>query len=144
MRFARRGMRRQAARICGWLQIPFTIGPFLVLAAVVACNQHQGPIFCTLIGCDSSLIVALSGAPIQAQVTIVATGSDGSTKTRSCVAAGGYCSVAFDFSPPTVTLQVSYDSQTTTRTIQPAYTINQPNGPRCEPTCRSATVFVAL
>ena len=142
MRFARRCMRRQVARICGWLRIPFTIGPFLVLAALLACNQ--GPITCSLIGCGNSLIVVLSGAPIQAQVTIVATGSDGSTKTRSCVAVGGSCAVAFDFSPPTVTLQVSYDSQTTTRTIQPAYTIQQPNGPNCEPTCRSATVSVAL
>jgi hypothetical protein len=142
MRFTRRCMGRQVARICGRLGISFTIGPFLVLAALLACNQ--GPINCTLIGCGNSLTVVLSGAPIQAQVTIVATGSDGSTKTRSCVAADGYCSVSFDFSPPTVTLQVSYDAQTTTRTIQPAYTINQPNGPRCGPTCRSATVSVAL
>jgi hypothetical protein len=130
--------------------------PLTVLVALfvslVACSSEP----CTLIGCASALRVNFGAATIAPpySVTIVA---DGEPLMFECASAGLLSpdpggSAACDatgFSFPraprsaTITVRPFRDgglgtARTTTAT--PSYSENRPNGPSCEPVCRSGTV----
>jgi hypothetical protein len=103
-----------------------------------------GPSACTLIGC-TGLVVEVTGAPAQTPVTVVVIGPDGSTRSSTCTSATGSCPVSFpDFTPASVIIRVSTDTQTTEVTRQPMYEVTRPNGPACPPECRNARVTVVL
>ena len=113
------------------------------VAAGAACNV-AGPSVCTVIGC-TGLVVEVSGAPVQAPVTVVVTAPDGSTRSATCTSATGMCLVSFpDFTPATVTIRVAAGARSTEETRQPAYEMTRPNGPSCPPECRNARVSIAL
>ena len=109
-----------------------------LLVTLVACDRSP-PTACTLIGCFDGFTVTINGAPPTTLVSVVA---NPPSKTLTCVAAtSGSCAVYFeDGTPSSVTLQVSWNSQTKTVTVQPTYQIDQPNGPDCEPTCHWAMI----
>jgi hypothetical protein len=97
---------------------------------------------CSLIGC-TGLVVEVTGAPVLTPITIVVTAPDGSTRSATCTAATGTCSVSFyDFTPASITIRVSTATQTTEVTRQPMYEVTRPNGPECPPECRGARVTV--
>lgn len=103
-----------------------------------------GPTACTLIGC-TGLVIEVTGAPAQAQVTVVVTAPDGSSRSSTCSSVTGTCPVSFpDFTPATVTIRVSTGTRSTEVTTQPAYDVSRPNGAACPPECRNARVTVAL
>jgi len=117
-----------------------TLGMFLVGPA---CNL-VGPSACTLIGC-TGLVVEVTGAVSQTPVTVVVTAPDGSTRSATCITASGTCPFSFpDFTPASLTVRVSTGTQSTELTVQPAYLLTRPNGPKCPPECRGARVTVAL
>jgi len=134
------------------------LGLSVALAALAACHKGASPVVvgpgCFEIGCDGSLTVTINGAPADSLVTVVATSPDiifpGSPiMPKACTSVAGSCSVGFSLSPdsfPTsVTLQVSWSSQTATFAVHPIqYSTNQPNGPGCDPTCYMGVVSVTV
>jgi hypothetical protein len=122
---------------------PGLAATLVMLLAGPACNV-VGPSACTLIGC-TGLVVEVTGAASQTPVTVVVTAPDGSTRSATCISPSATCPVSFpDFTPASLTLRVSNDTRSTELTVQPAYQLTRPNGPKCPPECRSARVTVAL
>jgi hypothetical protein len=97
---------------------------------------------CTLRGCDSHLVLGMAGE-LDPEFTLSLTLPDGTTETVHC-SASQPCRV-FYFPYPGVTsrgIAVEYRAANfeQRRTLHPEYKLFQPNGPRCEPTCRTATI----
>ncbi len=116
----------------------------LSLVALPGCDLTS-PKACTFIDCMSTFTVDVTGAPPQTSVTVLATASDGSSKTGTCVAASGACSVSLqDFAPSTATIRLSWNSQTTEFTVRPTYQASHPNGPDCPPACLNTRVAVSI
>ncbi len=111
-----------------------------LLFAALGC--HSAEQVCTLLPCPNGLTVTVANAPA-GQVVVRATVS-GSADARVAECVGGaVCSAYFsEFTPQSVTLEVTAGGTTRTKTVAPGYTASQPNGPNCG-TCRSGTVAIA-
>lgn len=111
---------------------------------------------CTLIGCGSAFVIKLSGA-VPSNFNLLATGPDGVTAKAHCIDGqnsdpSDYTALPFQpvcspdqvnfsgFSPQSVTIQVSWGSQSMTLETVPGYETLRPNGPECDPACRVGTV----
>ncbi len=109
-------------------------------AALVSCCGLTNT--CTTIGCDDGLRVQLEGT-LPPTLTVEVIAADGERRTELC-ADGHPCSILFEgFYPEVVTIRVTWDGDTEVVTAQPKYEESRPNG-RCCPTCRAATVSIAL
>lgn len=115
---------------------------------------------CTLIGCGPSLEVRLAGEHVPTDFTVTVLSSSGDfVKVRctegsaefeppeasrwmpSCPAGG----VTFqDFAPAEATVTVLWSEGDVSEEFAPAYSQSQPNGPACEPVCRSASIDVYI
>jgi len=118
--------------------------PALGIALLAGCNGIDGA--CTLIACDSGLIVQLAQAPTTAYRIEVFSQESGPHYIFDCdnPAQCGTEAQFADFMPEAVTIRVITSAGTREQTAHPAYTVSRPNGPNCEPTCRQARVTVAL
>jgi hypothetical protein len=57
----------------------------------------------------------------------------------------GFGMITIDSSPASASLKITHNGQTIAQSSwKPAYKITQPNGPRCEPTCRQANVSLTF
>ena len=116
----------------------------LLLFTVAGCGLTT-PRSCTDIGCASGLIVDLNVPAASTPVTVLATATDGSTKSDSCVPTTGSCSVFLnDFTASNATIKVSGDSYTSTNTLQITYQSTRPNGPDCPPICLNARISFTI
>jgi hypothetical protein len=113
------------------------------VALLAGCNGFDG--LCTLVDCDSGLLVQLAQTPTGPYRIEVWLPGDDSTQVFEC-ANPATCGNAFfaDFTPKSVVIRVITDAGVRQETAQPTYSVSQPNGPHCEPTCRNATVTVPL
>ena len=115
----------------------------IAVAITVACDAG---IDCTLIGCDSGLTVVIDNPP-PGPITIQATAADepGAVRTGSCPGTSGCINTVFlaAFTPGRVQLMVTTSAGTRQQDVTPSYVTSRPNGPKCGPTCRNATVHVA-
>jgi hypothetical protein len=113
------------------------------LALMAGASSCDDPVqACTLIGCIDGLEIVLTGS-VPDSVTVEATASGGETRTAECVRSDGCVYVAFEgFHPEEVTVRVAWDSGTIAVTLEPAYTVSQPNGPDCPPICRYSRVVI--
>jgi hypothetical protein len=106
----------------------------LMLLALTACDQ--GP--CTLVGCYNGLRVTVGSAPanpFRVEAYVFSSVRYGQT------CSGTPCMVLFpDFTPDYVRIDVIAGADTVTRDFYPIYSLDRPNGPRCGPECRVATV----
>jgi hypothetical protein len=120
----------------------------LVTAGVALLAGCKGIIngTCTLIGCNSGLIVALAQAPTSAYRIEVFSTPDGPHYVFDCPNPAQCVPEAMfdDYMPASVTIRVTTSAGTREQTAQPAYSVSRPNGPNCEPECRQARVTVAL
>ena len=115
------------------------------VSAAAGCDDGIGPQACTLIGCVDGLSVEVSGLTSSGPVTVVVTAPDGSSRSATVTCAGSSCPFQFaNFSPASVTIDVTAGSQSRQVTRQPEYQLTRPNGPECPPECRTARVTVAL
>jgi hypothetical protein len=114
------------------------------VALLAGCNGISGG--CTLIGCDSGLLVNLTQAPAGAYRIEVFATLDGPRYVYDCASAAQCGTTAFfnDYTPESVTIRVTTAAGTREQNAQPSYSVNQPNGPNCDPTCKQAQVTVAL
>ncbi len=114
------------------------------VAFVASCDGLGITKGCTLIGCDSGLLVQLQGA-VPDTLTITAQSPGGSAQTVTCTTAACTQYVFFrDFTPASVTISVRGAGVDLVRTVQPSYRVSQPNGKDCPPTCRQATVQIPV
>jgi hypothetical protein len=114
---------------------------------------------CRLEGCRSSLTVNLSGVAPN-DFTLEAIDTTGKKLRVHCVNGtaedehSGWCSkqsstaslyfFPHDTTPPEVTVTVSWDSRSVTRSFKPEYVLFTPNGPRCPPKCRLGKITFDL
>jgi hypothetical protein len=115
----------------------------MALAVAAACDRA---IDCTLIGCESGLTVVIDNAP-PGPFTVqgTAAGAAGVVRTGGCPDTSGCTGTVFlpAFTPGRAQLTVTTSAGTRQHEVTPAYATTRPNGPRCGPTCRNATVRVA-
>ncbi len=122
---------------------------FSLLAALVgtvsafgsSCGSSTGPRVCTLIGCESGLVVKIGGSlPDSVTVSVSSPGSSQPWTVR-CTTAECVQNIFFaDFTPTSVHVEVHGPGVDIARDIEPSYVLFQPNGAACPPTCRIATV----
>ena len=115
----------------------------LIVALTVAGCEYST--LCTLIGCASGLTVEVQNAPA-GPITVQASieGASGSVYTATCPGTSGCTNSLFfpEFTPSQAHLTITTTAGTRQQVVTPAYTTSQPNGPKCGPTCRGATVRV--
>ena len=119
----------------------------LLLPAVAgSCGVTTPPVACTLIGCDSGLIVELSARPaVPYRVEVEVPGS--ATRNVFDCPDPTRCSgtiVFRDFTPEVARVHVTTSAGTRAHDAQLRYEEHRPNGERCPPLCRNARVRVAL
>ncbi|MGH7638760.1 MAG: hypothetical protein ACREOK_14015 [Gemmatimonadaceae bacterium] len=121
--------------LTGWLSC------LALSASAVGCELPSGA--CTLIGCESGLIVMIQGSP-SGPWRIEASAPGLETQVRECPAGSQCPSVQFEgFTPPTATITVTMGERTATSNVTLARRDVQPNGPSCEPVCNQPLVTVA-
>lgn len=99
---------------------------------------------CTLIGCDDGLSVQFSRPPVGAFRVEATVLNDPVVAAIDCADAAT-CMVRFpDLVAEHVTLRLITSEGTVTQQFQPRYEDVRPNGPRCGPACRQATVTLQL
>ena len=115
-----------------------------VLAMTLSsCDPDERLQACTLIGCESGLRVVLTTPPAAPYRVEAYVPGSAVRQMRQCNT-GGTCDITFvDFTPAQVTIEVITTADTVRRDAAPAYQISRPNGPQCDPECRSATVTVS-
>ena len=110
-------------------------------ASGVACELPGGA--CTLIGCESGMIVMIQGSP-PGPWRIEASAPGLGTQLRECPAGSQCPSVQFEgFAPQTATITLTMGERTATSQVTLVRRDVQPNGPNCEPTCNQPLVTVA-
>lgn len=137
---------------------------FAVLAmALAGCTLGRMPPTgqaCTLIGCGPSLEVRLLGEHVPTDFTATLKSSSGEFVKVRCTEgnaaveppeamrwspacpAGG---VTFqDFTPGKLSVSVQWAEGETSQDFEPGYAVSQPNGPACEPVCRTARIEVYI
>ena len=115
-----------------------------VLANGCASNSQEGPVMCTLIGCEAGLSVDVKGDR-GGDVTVKVSASDGQSKTFECEAEAATCSAFFaDYMPANVSVTVTKRESNTVRSFAVTYENVHPNGEACPPVCRQGHVDVLL
>lgn len=120
---------------------------FPALLLLSGCGSIFGPTACTLIGCESGVEVAFAQRPdapfrIEAEVP----GHPSSRYVYECdevSRCGGRIFFA-DFTPDVVRIRVVTAAGTTEQIYSPQYSESRPNGPDCEPLCRTARIMLPL
>ena len=115
----------------------------LTIAActIASCDSDFFGGVCTLIGCNSGVIVVLESPPATPYRIEVYSGSAaGPRYAHSCAGASACGEVFFpDFTPFRFFVEV-ITTDTVRYEVAPTYTESRPNGPRCDPLCRNARV----
>ncbi|MCC6242749.1 MAG: hypothetical protein IT353_07895 [Gemmatimonadaceae bacterium] len=113
---------------------------------LTSCNAEPGADgqICTLIGCADGLVVDV-GTPPLGPWTIEATPAGQPARTFAC-AAGSQCSfVRFEGIMQTpITFKVTVGAQMRTEVLSPVTTTSRPNGPKCDPECRTQRVTLSV
>jgi hypothetical protein len=116
---------------------------------LTGCQPETVIIECTLLDCvedDKRLAIHLDG-DIPSAFAVKAVSASGESQSVLCPGDSGcrQSGVAFqEFYPKEVTIEVRWDGNIISETVRPQYSTWWPNGPRCPPECKSATVTIAL
>lgn len=115
---------------------------FSATAALVAgCNPFGA---CTLIGCDDGLSVQFSRAPVGAFRIEATVPNEPAVVAIDCVDATNCLLMFPGLVAEQVTLRLITSEGTVTQEFEPRYDDVYPNGRRCGPACRQATVTIQL
>lgn len=125
-----------------------TVGRWRVMGAMGAGGLLLGcslgePVTCSGVECANALVVDLDGA-VPSSYTIEVSAAN-QTRRFTCTAANLCGEAVFsDFTPPEVTIRVTWSGGNAEQVVMPAYEVVQPNGPDCPPTCRRALVTITI
>jgi hypothetical protein len=115
----------------------------LALLVTSCSSRSEDPVMCTLIACSDGITVELQG-DVPSSYTVTARAGT-QTRTRECSAAQPCAPILFEnFTPETVTIEVTTAAGTVRREITPEYRTVRPNGPDCPPECRQARIVITL
>jgi hypothetical protein len=110
------------------------------LLALSTSSSSCGGLACTLIGCESGLIVRFTGN-VPAALTVTASPETGPSQTRDCSTVQACSAVFFvDLITDDVSITVESAAGSTTQSFTPTYRRFQPNGEDCDPICRIAEI----
>lgn len=112
----------------------------LALAGLTACSDATG-VACTQIGCLDGLRVHVAGPP-GSEFAVEVSAAGGEARTGTCTVQRDQCVVFFETTAEEMTLRIVGPDGELTRTVKPVYEISRPNGPRCPPICRNATIVI--
>ena len=98
---------------------------------------------CTEIGCASGVNVQVTSTSTRLLSVTVAS-AEGTLSEFRCDTEQNCLTFIPDVTPAEITVTVRTSGGTITRTIQPNYIANRPNGPNCPPECRQASVTLQL
>jgi hypothetical protein len=115
-----------------------------VVLATTGSGECAGPfgVDCTTIGCSDGLSVRITGQ-LPAPATVRVTAGE-EARTFQCQTTE-HCQAFFDgWTPADVSIQVDWGTGSRTATATPDYEPVYPNGPRCDPVCRQASVQVSV
>ena len=120
----------------------------LAVGLIGGCDLVTSNDGCTLIGCNSGLLVQLAG-PVAGPYRIeVRTPGSTAVFVSECTTAAGCTGTGGgffpDFMPEQVSVTVTTARGTVRQDVRPTYTTSQPNGDECPPVCKQATVTVPL
>jgi hypothetical protein len=115
---------------------------FSATAALLASCTPFGA--CTLIGCENGLSVQLSRPPVGAFRVEATLPNDPAVLAIDCTNATSCLLMFPDLVAERVTLRLTTAEGTITQEFQPRYEDLYPNGRRCGPACRQATVTIQL
>lgn len=117
----------------------------LLLSATAALVAGCSPVIsCTLIGCENGLAVRFDRTPTGPFRIEAIVPNEAEARVIDCPDVVN-CHLLFrDLVADQVTLRVTTQAGTSTRTFQPRYEELYPNGRRCGPACRQATVTYQL
>lgn len=136
----------------------FTIFMLLLLVVILALFGYSvSPIppeqVCTLMACRDSLEIGLSHEP-PTEYTLTLTTDSGDSRSISCTPqvsshqSSAICQPGkvtfFDFTPSSVTVEISWLGESFYIAGKPSYHIFQPNGPSCPPECQAGNFQVTL
>lgn len=108
---------------------------------------------CTLMACRDSLEIDLTKEP-PTEYTLIVTAPSGESVRVSCnpgersAQSSATCQLGkvtfFDFTPSSVTVEITWQGGRFTTSGNPSYHIFQPNGPSCPPDCQAGSFTVTL
>ncbi|HEY0674163.1 MAG TPA: hypothetical protein VGD27_17945 [Longimicrobiales bacterium] len=118
---------------------------FLLSLIVVcaACSSNEVVRACTEIGCSNGLAIEVSSGLQQAITVHVRSGTQ-TLHTFRCEPNQPCQAFVADQTPAQVTIVVDAPEGELSKTYQPEYRTNRPNGPDCPPECRQATVRLSV
>jgi hypothetical protein len=106
-------------------------------------NPPQPTRVCTMIGCENGLAVEVNSSLQQSFTVNVRTGSQ-VIHTFRCDPSQPCRAFVSNQTPAQVTVTLETTQGPVSRTFQPEYRMNRPNGPDCPPECRQATITFAV
>ena len=119
----------------------FVIAAFAI--TLWSCDSNERLQACTLIGCESSLRVVLTAPPPSPYRVEAYLPGSAARQVRQC-STGGTCDITFvGFTPAQATIEIITTADTVRRDVAPSYQVSRPNGPMCDPECRTATVTLS-
>ena len=137
---------------------------FLLIAGCITSSPPtptpQVIITCTLLGCHDTLHVSLTGT-IPRDYTMKVTAESGETMQIRCIDGVGQdeehtkpnassCQLDgkgvtfFNFVPERATVTVTWNNNEISQAVAPECSLYRPNGPNCEPECRSCGVVINI
>lgn len=107
---------------------------------------------CTLLGCQDSLTIGLTGARPKSFAIDIGYDMDGEyvQVTRRCengrwAANDQPCTeIQLETAPNVVTITAHWSGNSTSQVYEPEYEPFRPNGPNCEPVCQVSTITFAF
>ena len=120
----------------------------VALALLAAgCSTAAEPKTCTEIGCTSGLTIKLDAAPAgPIRVELLAGGENGARYVVDCPTVQGCAGGAWfpGFTGDYAVVRATTSEGAFNWEVRPTYSVVQPNGPDCPPTCRTATVTLSF
>lgn len=116
-----------------------------LLSATAALVAGCSPVIsCTLIGCENGLMVRFDRTPAGPFRIEAIVANEAQARVIDCADAAN-CHLLFrDLVAEQVTVRVTAQGATSTQSFQPRYENLYPNGRKCGPSCRQATVTYPL
>ena len=126
-------------------------GILLLAGSTSACALFDNDLVCTLAGCESGITVRLPSLPAGAfkiELLVLRTGTEGEASYLYECDGGSSCRQEVFFpslTPSRVAVRVTTgEGVRTTDFPTVTYTVTQPNGKECGPTCLNATLAPSL
>lgn len=118
----------------------------LCVVLVLGCSstEEEPQVICTLIGCENGLNVQVNSSLTQSFTVTVRAGSGEQLHSFTCNPGQTCQAFVAGQTPDEVTVTLATAQGPVSKTFQPEYRLNRPNGPDCPPECKQATIVMTV